>query len=346
MRKLARTALAALALALGQAAMADSVRIPITGTLGGDKGVPLVDIKIKDKDGKEITVKGIVDTGSNSNLNMNQKLADQLGLAAGTAAQSKGVGGTANIKNTDVPAGNGGSFSGATASDATKFDLPVKGPARVSPGIPDGHVLVGSALINSDPAGPGSVSVNWAKKTVTIHNNTQAKALAVLQLDAPLQLAELGTFYAVGGPSSAWAVNVGATNAGTTVDASFVLSTGVDHSFISAGLAAALGLSPQGSVSVTTGGGTFTGTAADVELQVFSEEGPVSFSVGVLSPSDNPDGINVLGADFLQRYAEVQINGGTLTFSATAVPEPSFGWLWMGGLVAMRAGINMARRRS
>lgn len=343
MHKLTRIGLASavLSLAFGQAAHADSVTLPITG---GGKGTPIVDITIKDKDGKEVTVKGVLDTGAEINLGMNQATADKLGLAAGAAQKIVGAAGETDTKVTDTPAAKGGSFKDAKASDATKFNLPVKGSTIIVPGLDNDQVLIGTGLINSDPAGPGSLSINWEKKTVKIHNNAQAKALAALPLQTPMQLA-VADLHPEGSPPASWAVSVDVFGGGLSVDASFLVATGFDQSFISASLAAELGLSPQGSTTIHTGLGTLSASLADVGLEVFDAEGQVPFSVAVLSSADNPDGINVLGADFLQRYAEVQWNPSTMTFSATAVPEPSFGWLWMGGLVAMHAGMSAARRR-
>ena len=315
----------------------DSVTFPIELT----KLIPVVKIKINDKDGKPITLTGIIDTGSNDNFTMNSNTAASLGLTLGAAGQTIAVGGVVNTNSTIIPASNAGTLTGATQSGA--FGLSIQGTGTVVPakpggsGFPDNVVLLGTQFMNSDSLGAGSILINWAKKTITVRNHAQALALGSLNLDKSMAIVANGTFNP--NPDGfAYAVDLDVAFGGISAVSPFVISTGVTETLISSALATLLGIVPSGAtLDFTSELGTFSVPSAEVDLALFSLQGFHSFEVGILPDSLNPNGVSVLGADFLASYDSVLLNGATMTFSASPVPEPGSLILLMAGLLALGA---------
>ena len=139
----------------------DSVTFPFDST----NMIPVVKIKINDKNGKPITLFGIIDTGSNDNFTMNSNTAAALGLTAtGAAAPALGAGGATTGNTTSIPANKAGTLTGATQSGA--FGLSIQGTGTVVPakpggsGFPDNVVLLGTQFMNSDSLGAGSILIN------------------------------------------------------------------------------------------------------------------------------------------------------------------------------------------
>jgi predicted aspartyl protease len=297
----------------------DTIKFPIKSL---NNGLPVITITINDKNGKPITVEGLVDTGSTGNFIMNANTAATLGLTAGTTGSGNGIGGSTSNSTTSIPASNAGTIQGATSSGT--FSLSVQGTGNIVPAAPgglgDNAVLLGTKFLN--PSGGGATLINWATKYITVYNSAQAAKLASLNFNTSMTVVAAGTF----NPDTsgfAYAVNADVTFGPTSAASPFVISTGVSQTLISSALASSLGIVPSGpTLGFTSELGTFNVPSSVVAMELFPLQGFQTLDVGILPNSLDPNGINVLGANFLESYGSILLNGATMTFSATPAPEP------------------------
>jgi hypothetical protein len=263
------------------------------------------------------TINAVVDTGFNDRLMVSNAIATALALPNQGAVGGRGVGGALAAMNTTLPAGTVTGIGGQTAN----FSLPVAGPGVISPTLPV-NALVGVDFFNTDPAGRGSVNVNFATTTISVRDNAQARAQAALNLSTDLQLATAGSIFVPSG-TVAYATNASVAFGTNLLTESLVLSPEVTSTLISSETAAALGIPTTGMTETFMSAlGTFTVPSAMVNLDLFPSQGPLSIMVGILPDNLDPDHINVVGADVLTRYSELEFNVPNGTFSATTVPEP------------------------
>jgi len=320
---------------------ADSVTFPVKV----EKRQLLVDVNFKDKDGKPITLVGKIDNGNNDNVGLTSDAASKLGLATGDDKAAGAVGGNTTVKPTTIPASNAGTISGSTVGT---FNVSAQGGGFVASRFadPNVQVLLGHDFLNPDPAGKGAYQVNEAKGTMTVYNHEQALKLAALNFVTLSVAVAQGTF----NPDTngaAYAINSNVTFGSHTISSPFVISSGVDATLISSNLASMLGITPSGpSMDVSGAVNTFSVPSAQVTLGIFPGLASQAVEVGILPNDLNPTGINVLGSNFLGQFSEFQLNEAALTFSATAIPEPTTMLLVASGFLGLaRSRVRTKRRR-
>ena len=300
-------------------ALANTITIP--GTVVDTPGLGpqlFVNINIKNAGGTVITVSALVDPGDNDRLSFSAADATAIGLTAGNTGNVEGAGGTATEQTTNVPASRGGTFAGETDSNAS-FTASVAGAAFIGTGT---NTTVGTQYFNTDPAGRGAITINYAKGTATIYDHAQALTHASLNFSTPIVVVADGSIDP--DPNgSAYAANVGVTFGTTAASSLFTISTGVSSTLISIGLAQSLGIPCSGQpLSFTSELGTFAVPSAVVGVNVFAQQAGQTLEVGCLSHALDPDNINILGMDFLGQFSSIDLNAANLVFSAS-VPEPS-----------------------
>jgi hypothetical protein len=305
------TSVIAVAGGMASSAQANKVTFPVTINA---KNQPIAQLMING-----MKVNALLDTGANGGLVFGMKAAAALGLPnQGAAGNAGGVGGAAALDKTTVPAGS--TIVGAMGVAAV---APVAGPALsfTNMNFAGFDVIAGADFLNTSDAN-GAFVLNAAKGTGTIFDKAQAAALAALPLNTPTTAVATGSLNVPGGGTPPTAT-VGVLNGSTLASAPFVLSTGLNDTLISQSLADSLGTLTAGPTEIVMSDlGTFTVSTAILDLNVFSQQGPVMMTVGILPDSLNPDNINVLGMDFYDKFSELIWNGATSTFSAAVVPEP------------------------
>jgi hypothetical protein len=115
------------------------------------------------------------------------------------------------------------------------------------------------------------------------------------------------------------------------VKENFIIDSGAEQSLITTSLAAQLGLDLD-SLSMgtySTDLGMFSAPYTSLSFSLFPNDPTfgqlVSADVTIANPTNDPDGINILGSDILSQLAYWEIDPGSSTgmFYAAAVPEPS-----------------------
>jgi hypothetical protein len=325
------TSVLAVAGGMAGSAQANKVTFPV---MINAKKQPIAQLMIN---GMKVNV--LLDTGFNDRILFGMKSAAALGLPNnGAAGNANGVGGAAAVDKTTVPAGS--TIVGAMGM-AGVAPVPGAGFSNAKMDFNGFDAIVGADFLNTSDAN-GAFVLNAAKGTGTIFDKAQAAALAALPFNTPTTAVATGSLdVPVGGtPPSA---TVGVINGANSASAAFVLSTGLNDTLISESLASNLGMLTSGpSETVVSDLGSFSVQTAILKLDVFSQEGPVTMTVGILPDSLNPGNVNVLGMDFYDQFPELIWNGETSTFSAA--PEPGTWAVVLLGFGVL--GWNLRQRRA
>src|SRR5215471_1225751 len=303
-------------------ASANTITIPIMFT---SDNIPYIQIHINDKNGKQITLRGLLDRGNGGTSSMNSTLAAQLGLNPTGNGTTQGVaGGSTADPTATLPATQTGTPVGGTGAYNATLHGTVDVPANSN--LENDEVLLGADFYNQDPAGKGAHKINEATNTVTIWDHAQAAGHASLSpFQDPLIATSFGTVAPSSGNTGGVGINVPVFFGANSTSAVFVLSTGIDGTLISSTVAASLGIvAGAPDFTFTDSFGTFTVASAIVSLTIFPQQGPITERVGILPNSINPLNLSgVIGSGILNSYAATDVNEVTGVFSATPTPEPS-----------------------
>ena len=320
----------------------------------------------------------VIDTGGGmaEGLYLNSASATALGMntAAGTASSSSGVGGsTTTTAGVPTPAGLAPSgSSGAIPPGGQAAQNPtLPGTATVGP-LPAGvNGLIGSTFLSAYNYGRIDGYFFLALKTQGAAGLSTATAIAsFLGLGAPFVAGSDGKPAGsknnivvptpVQSPTQqdqGFVLPTDLRNAqgnASLQDQPFTIRTGLPTTLISLQLAQALELQLTGAPLVETLGdfGAIEVLSVPLDLRLFDDASFPSFNVtvGVLSPGDNPFGLNFLGGDVLGQlpYWEISQDAAGMTrfYAASSlepVPEPSTGLVLSLGLAAL-AGLHWRRR--
>ncbi len=293
---------------------------------------PQITVHVKDKDGFDRILKAFIDTGNSDGIYVNTTTATALGLTVGTDVKVRGAGGDTTLKNTEFKDAKALQVQNVKAPDAqTQKTLSITGRGIIGANMPNNTLLLGQDFLSQYVY---TINPKTSKLTLTALDQLEKKpdvqpkaAPATKKADTRGSLNRDDDLAA---PS--WTVPLVLDS----IPGEFVIGTGTEMSLISEAYAASLGLdlSRLPLDLVPTIFGDVNVWTTPLSYVLFSEDGSLLNTFGILPNSFNPDNINILGTDILGNTETYQVDTDKGFLRAGAVvPEPVSSVLFLLGLL-------------